>query len=172
MPVSFLVKYFEKVGNAWEICPEIRARVEFRIQNLLDDCPALGTFDVIFCRNVLIYFDEETKRLVLGRVAARLATDGYLVLGAAETTTGLSHDFAAVPEGHHGIFSFTPEAAALVRAREECQTPAPGRGELALRGRAGAGRRAVNATPHRPFPRIDRARHDRQKADGRDKPGH
>ena len=119
LPVSFLVKYFNKVGNAWELSPEIRGKVEFRNQNLLDDCEALGTFDVIFCRNVLIYFDDTTKRAVLARLAARLAPDGYLVLGAAETTTGISHDFAAVPEGHHGIFRFTPEAAAA--AREEAR---------------------------------------------------
>ena len=128
LPVSLLVKYFQKVGNAWEISREIRSKVEFRTQNLLDDCQPLGTFDVIFCRNVLIYFDEATKRLVLGRVAARLAPDGYLVLGAAETTTGISHDFAAVSEGHHGIFRFTPEAAALSRAREEAKRRGAGEG--------------------------------------------
>ena len=65
LPVSLLVKYFNKVGNAWEISPDIRGKVEFRTHNLLDDCEALGTFDVIFCRNVLIYFDEATKRAVL-----------------------------------------------------------------------------------------------------------
>ncbi|MGZ8416829.1 MAG: CheR family methyltransferase [Methyloceanibacter sp.] len=128
LPVSLLVKYFKKVGNAWEVCPEIRGKVEFRTQNLLDDCQALGTFDVIFCRNVLIYFDEATKRLVLSRLAARLAPDGYLVLGAAETTTGISHDFAGVREGCHGIFSFTPEAVALSRAREEAKRQRAGEG--------------------------------------------
>jgi chemotaxis protein methyltransferase CheR len=138
LPVSLLVKYFQKAGNAWELSPRIRELVEFRTQNLLDDCQALGTFDVIFCRNVLIYFDEATKRAVLARLAARLAPDGYLVLGAAETTTGLSHDFAAVPEGHHGIFRLTPEAAALQRAREE-----------ANRRRAGEGEPPSEAMPHR-----------------------
>jgi chemotaxis protein methyltransferase CheR len=128
LPVSLLVKYFRKVGNAWELSPKIRGKVEFQNKNLLDDCQALGTFDVIFCRNVLIYFDEATKRLVLGRVSARLASDGYLVLGAAETTTGISGDFAMVPEGHHGIFSFTPEAAAAVEAREDAKRRRAGEG--------------------------------------------
>ena len=118
LPVSLLLKYFDKVGNAWELSPDIRGKVEFRNQNLLDNCEPLGTFDVIFCRNVLIYFDDATKRAVLARVAERLAPDGYLVLGAAETTTGTSHDFAAVPEGHHGIFRFTPQAAAAKQASE------------------------------------------------------
>lgn len=121
LPVSLLVKYFEKVGNRWELGPEIRGKVEFRNQNLLEDCQALGNFDVIFCRNVLIYFDDATKRAVLARVAERLAPDGYLVLGAAETTTGISYDFAPVPEGHHGIFKFTPQAAVAKQAREDAK---------------------------------------------------
>jgi chemotaxis protein methyltransferase CheR len=129
LPVSLLVKYFAKVGSAWEMSPDIRGKVDFRTHNLLDDGAELGTFDVIFCRNVLIYFDEATKRAVLTRLAARLAPDGYLVLGAAETTTGMSHDFAAVPEGHHGIFQFTPEAAALKRAREEANRRRGGEAE-------------------------------------------
>jgi chemotaxis protein methyltransferase CheR len=117
LPVSLLVKYFDKVGNAWEISPDIRGKVEFRAHNLLDDCQALGTFDVIFCRNVLIYFDDATKRTVLARLASRLAADGYLVLGAAETTTGISNEFMPVPERHHGVFCFTPQAAAAAEAR-------------------------------------------------------
>ncbi len=118
LPVSLLVKYFDKVGSAWEMSAGIRGKVDFRAHNLLDDGAELGTFDVIFCRNVLIYFDDATKRAVLGRLAMRLASDGYLVLGAAETTTSHhSPDFMAVPEHHHGVFCFTPAAAA--RAREE-----------------------------------------------------
>ena len=86
--------------------------VKFRAHNLMLDDPELGTFDVIFCRNVLIYFDDATKRQVLGRLAATLASDGYLVLGASETTTGISRDFVAVPEGQHGVFMLSPEARA------------------------------------------------------------
>jgi chemotaxis protein methyltransferase CheR len=70
LPVSLLVKYFNQVGNAWEISPEIRRKVEFRLHNLLDDSRALGRFDVIFCRNVLIYFDDATKRAVLASIQA------------------------------------------------------------------------------------------------------
>ena len=117
LPVSLLVKYFNKVGNAWEISPEIRRKVEFRVHNLLDDSRALGRFDVIFCRNVLIYFDDATKRAVLASLASRLAPDGYLVLGAAETTTGISGEFMPEPEGQHGVFRFTPEAGAAAEAR-------------------------------------------------------
>jgi chemotaxis protein methyltransferase CheR len=75
---------------------------------------------------VLIYFDEPTKRAVLARLVGQLATDGYFVIGAAETATGLSDDFMGVLERHHGIFRFTPEAAAMMEAREErmCATSA------------------------------------------------
>jgi chemotaxis protein methyltransferase CheR len=117
LPVSLLVEYFRKVDNGWEIKPDIRRRVSFRTHNLLDGCQGLGVFDVIFCRNVLIYVDDSAKCAILARLAAQLAPDGYLVLGAAETTTGLSDEFMAVPERHHGLFRFTPEAAAAAAAR-------------------------------------------------------
>jgi chemotaxis protein methyltransferase CheR len=128
LPVSLLVKHFNKVGNVWEISPDIRGRVEFRPHNLLDGYQELGPFDVIFCRNVLIYFDDATKRAVLAGLAWRLSADGYLVLGAAETTTGLSDEFVAVPERHHGVFRFTPEAAAAAEAR--CRKAGVGASEL------------------------------------------
>jgi chemotaxis protein methyltransferase CheR len=112
LSVSRLVTFFQKVGKGWQIKPEIRSQVVFREHNLLDDCQGLGRFDVILCRNVLIYFDESLKRAVLGRLAEQLATDGYLVLGSAETTSGLSPDFMPVPENCHGIFNFTPAAVA------------------------------------------------------------
>ncbi|HZP08807.1 CheR family methyltransferase [Methyloceanibacter sp.] len=117
LPVSLLVKYFKKIEKGWEIRADIRRRVAFATHNLLHDCRELGRFDIIFCRNVLLYLDDEVKRAVLARLAAQLAPDGYLVLGAAETTTGASLDFAPVPERHHGIFCFTPAA----RAREEAR---------------------------------------------------
>jgi len=119
LPVSLLVKYFSKVERGWEISADIRPKVAFVAHNLLQDCTALGRFDIIFCRNVLIYFDDATKREVLCRLAAQLAPDGYLVLGSAETATSHSSDFVAVPEHLRGVFCFTPEAASTARAREE-----------------------------------------------------
>jgi chemotaxis protein methyltransferase CheR len=121
LPVSLLVKHFSKIGRGWEIRPNIRAKVTFQTHNLLQDCTALGRFDVIFCRNVLIYFDDATKRQVLSRLAAQLAPDGYLVLGAPETPTSHSSEFRVVPENHHGVFCFTPMAALAARAREEAE---------------------------------------------------
>jgi len=93
LPVSNLVKYFDKVGTGWQVKQGLRDRVVFQEHNLLNDCQKLGRFDIIFCRNVLIYFNERLKSAVLSRLAGQLAMDGYLVLGAAETTSGMSPDF-------------------------------------------------------------------------------
>ena len=93
LPIQLLMKYFKQAGEVWEINPEIRAMVQFRQLNLLQDFSQLGSFDLIFCRNVLIYFDQPTKSAIFGRLAQRLESDGYLALGAAETVVGLTEAF-------------------------------------------------------------------------------
>jgi chemotaxis protein methyltransferase CheR len=93
LPIQMLVKHFTQTGDTWQISPEIRAMVQYRPLNLLADFSHLGTFDVVFCRNVLIYFDQETKIGVLNRIAKLLTPDGFLVLGAAETVVGLTDAF-------------------------------------------------------------------------------
>ena len=98
LPIQQLVKYFTQVGEAWQIAPEIRAMVSFRQLNLLQDFGHLGSFDLIFCRNVLIYFDQPTKIGVLDRLARVIESDGFLVLGAAETVVGLTGVFKPMPD--------------------------------------------------------------------------
>ena len=98
LPIQLLIKYFSKVGDMWQIAPELRAMVKFKQLNLLSDFSSLGTFDLIFCRNVLIYFDQDTKTSVLNRLARVTAADGYLILGAAETVVGLTDSFRTVAE--------------------------------------------------------------------------
>ncbi|MBI5128924.1 MAG: protein-glutamate O-methyltransferase CheR [Rhodopseudomonas palustris] len=93
LPIQLLVKYFKQTGELWEISPELRAMIQHRQFNLLQDYTQLGTFDVIFCRNVLIYFDQPTKISIFERLAKRLEPDGYLALGAAETVVGLTEAF-------------------------------------------------------------------------------
>jgi len=93
LPIQLLVKYFAQVGETWQIAPEIRAMVQFRPLNLLNDFSPLGTFDLIFCRNVLIYFEQETKIAVLNRLVRQMPDDGFLSLGAAETVVGLTDAF-------------------------------------------------------------------------------
>jgi chemotaxis protein methyltransferase CheR len=98
LPIQMLVKYFTQFGEMWQIAPEIRAMVQFRPFNLLQECVQLGHFDVVFCRNVLIYFDQSTKVDVLERIARVIVPDGYLVLGAAETVVGLTSSFRPIPD--------------------------------------------------------------------------
>jgi len=93
LPVQLLVRFFEQSGESWQLAPELRGMVQFRSLNLLNDFSALSTFDVVFCRNVLIYFDQDTKVAVLNRIARQMPDDGYLVLGAAETVIGLTDAF-------------------------------------------------------------------------------
>ena len=93
LPIQSLVKFFSQVGDSWQIAPEIRGMVQFRPLNLLNDFSSLGSFDIVFCRNVLIYFDQDTKIGVLNRIARQMPQDGYLILGAAETVVGLTEAF-------------------------------------------------------------------------------
>ena len=98
LPIRLLLKYFNQVGDAWQIAPDIRAMVQYRPLNLLGDFSHLGMFDVVFCRNVLIYFDQATKTAVLERIARVTDRSGYLVLGAAETVVGLTDSFKPLPD--------------------------------------------------------------------------
>jgi chemotaxis protein methyltransferase CheR len=98
LPIQLLVKYFAQVGDCWQLSPEIRAMVQFRPFNLLNDFGPLGKFDLVFCRNVLIYFDQESKVGVFDRLVRQIEPDGYLVLGAAETVVGLTERFRPHPD--------------------------------------------------------------------------
>ena len=98
LPIQLLVKYFKQIGELWQISADIRAMVQHRQLNLLHDFSQLGTFDVIFCRNVLIYFDQDTKVNVFGRLARSMEADGFLALGAAETVVGLTDVFKPFPD--------------------------------------------------------------------------
>jgi chemotaxis protein methyltransferase CheR len=98
LPIQLLVKHFVQTGELWQLNADIRSMVQFRQLNLLQDFSHLGTFDIIFCRNVLIYFDQDTKTNVFGRLAQRIESDGYLMLGAAETVVGLTEAFKPYPD--------------------------------------------------------------------------
>jgi chemotaxis protein methyltransferase CheR len=104
LPVQLLIKYFIQQGDTWQISPEIRAMVQYRPFNLLNDFTALGNFDVVFCRNVLICFDQQTKIDILHRTAKLMPPDGYLVLGAAETVVGLTEAFKPLTD-RRGVYA-------------------------------------------------------------------
>lgn len=99
LPIQLLLKYFKPEGDKWRIAERIRNMVELKPHNLLEPSEHLGQFDVIFCRNVLIYFDVPTKAKVMAALAQRLAPDGAFILGAAETVIGITTTI--VPDKQH-----------------------------------------------------------------------
>jgi chemotaxis protein methyltransferase CheR len=106
LPIQMLVKYFKQQGDKWQIAPEIRAMVQYKNWNLLHDFGALDGFDVVFCRNVLIYFDQKTKGTILDRIAKTMSADGLLYLGGAETVLGVTDKFQPMA-GQRVIYQLT-----------------------------------------------------------------
>ena len=105
LPVQMLMRYFRKEDTGWRISDALRGMVQFREWNLLGDLRPLGQFDVVFCRNVLIYFDQPTKARVLDAIARQMPADGLLYLGGAETVLGITSRFAPLPaeRGVYGV---------------------------------------------------------------------
>ena len=113
LPIQMLVKYFTQIGELWQLNPDIRAMVQHRQLNLLQDFSHLGKFDVIFCRNVLIYFDQDTKAAIFEHLARMIEPDGVLTLGAAESVVGISEAFKPYLD-RRGLYR--PNAEGSVRA--------------------------------------------------------
>ncbi|WP_414473366.1 CheR family methyltransferase [Microvirga sp. M2] len=115
LPIRLLVKYFTQKGEQWQIAPEIRSMVDFRYLNLIEDFSRLGPFDIVYCRNVLIYFDAPTKAQVLRRIAQAMAPDGSLVLGASETILGIT-DALSLDPAYRGLYSKSPSTGPASRS--------------------------------------------------------
>lgn len=111
LPIQMLVKYFRQIGDMWQINADVRAMVQYKQLNLLQDLSHLGIFDVIFCRNVLIYFDQDTKVSIFKRLVQAMPNDGFLALGAAETVVGLTDVFRPVAD-RRGLYAPNPVRAA------------------------------------------------------------
>lgn len=119
LPITLLVKYFTQNGDRWQINQQIRDMAQFKELNLLGDYGALGSFDIVFLRNVLIYFDPPTKTKVLDSVSKLMQPDGVLYLGGAETVLGITDKFKPL-ENQRGLYTlqnlaaahYTPKAAA------------------------------------------------------------
>jgi chemotaxis protein methyltransferase CheR len=107
LPIQLLMKYFTQVGDVWQLNADVRAMVQYRQLNLLQDFSHLGTFDVIFCRNVLIYFDQDTKAVIFERMAKGLEADGTLLLGAAESVVGITDAFRPISD-RRGLYQLNP----------------------------------------------------------------
>jgi chemotaxis protein methyltransferase CheR len=113
LPIQMLVKHFRKEAAGWRVAETIRRMVDFREWNLLTDLRGLGRFDIVFCRNVLIYFDPPTKARVLDAIAALMPADGLLYLGGAETVLGITSRLAPIANarGVYGLSSVTAAVA-------------------------------------------------------------
>jgi chemotaxis protein methyltransferase CheR len=104
LPAPMLLKHFEKQGLVWQIKPLLRSSIEFRKLNLIDNWPPMPKMDVVFLRNVLIYFDVETKRKILGEVRKLLNPDGFLFLGAAEMPMSIDNAFERIDYPRSGCY--------------------------------------------------------------------
>lgn len=112
LPMQTLVRHFTKYGAGWRISEGLRAMARFQHWNLLADLHPLGRFDIVFCRNVLIYLDSPTKARVLEAIARQMAPDGFLYLGGAETVIGITECFAPLP-GERGVYGLAGATAAM-----------------------------------------------------------
>lgn len=110
LPIQYLMKHFTQIGETWQLKDDIKSMVKFSTFNLLDDMSRMGQFDVIFCRNVLIYFDEKTKGGILGKMDKQLEKDGFLLLGGAETVLGITDKFIPMPD-KRGLYVKNPALA-------------------------------------------------------------
>ena len=111
LPIQLLVRYFTQMGELWQLVPEIRSMVQHRHLNLLQDFAQLGKFDLIFIRNVLIYFDQETKASMFERLLKVIEPDGMLMLGAAESVVGVTDAFRPCPN-RRGLYQPNPQRGA------------------------------------------------------------
>jgi chemotaxis protein methyltransferase CheR len=116
LPIQMMVKHFKQAGELWQVNADLRAMVQHRQLNLLHDFSQLGLFDVIFCRNVLIYFDQDSKIRIFKRLAKAVEPDGFVVLGAAETVVGLTDVFKPCPE-RRGVYRLSGAPEMLSNAR-------------------------------------------------------
>lgn len=110
LPAPMLIKWFAKDGLDWKVKDEMRRMIEFKELNLLENWPISGGLDIIFIRNVLIYFDVETKKQILGKCRRLLRPDGFLFLGGAETTLNIDDAFVRVDYDKGGCYRLKPGA--------------------------------------------------------------
>lgn len=96
--ITQMIRWFEETDNGWRAVEPLRRNVRFQVQNLLEPPPHPGTFDIVLCRNVLLYLNSERRAQVFDRIANAMAPDGWLMMGAGETVIGQTRRFEADPE--------------------------------------------------------------------------
>lgn len=125
LPVTLLVKYFQQIAaDKWQVKDNIRSMVQYKTLNLLTDFGPVGVFDIVYCRNVLIYFDQPTKSKVLDAIANVMAPDAALFLGGAETVLGITNRFKPM-DNERGLYVMAGSAPAAAAA-----SPSPVAGKV------------------------------------------
>src|SRR3712207_6361720 len=104
LPAAMLVRHFARAGNEWQVSPDLRRMAAACECNLAAPLPRMGPIDVVYLRNVLIYFEQPSKQAILRRVRALMRTDGWLFLGAAETTLGVDGTWERVVVGRNSAY--------------------------------------------------------------------
>jgi chemotaxis protein methyltransferase CheR len=104
LPASFLVKYFHRTGLHWQVSDTVRQMVHFETIDLRKSMRTRGPFDLVFCRNVMIYFDNETKRSIMREIHSTLFRGGWLLLGGAETAPSLEERFDREAVGNVTVY--------------------------------------------------------------------
>lgn len=111
LPVQLLMKYFEQCEQGWKIKPEAGVGIQWKQLNLLEDFRHLSMFDIVFCRNVLIYFKPELKKNILNRISDQMNSSGVLLLGAAETVLGISDNYSKMAGCQSAIYKLAGKGA-------------------------------------------------------------
>jgi len=124
LPIQLLLKHFRQEGDKWRLSERIRNMITLKQHNLLESNHQLGQFDIIFCRNVLIYFDLPTKARVMAALSQRLAQNGAFILGAAETVIGITTTLVPDPQ-HRGIYRDASSSVAPARPPAFPASPQP-----------------------------------------------
>ncbi|MCF6378408.1 protein-glutamate O-methyltransferase CheR [Nocardioides KLBMP 9356] len=127
LPAPLMVKHFQRVGTQWQVSDQLRSMVRAQVLNLAAPLPLMPVFDLVFLRNVLIYFDQPTKRSVLGRVRKAMSPEGYLFLGGAETTLGIDESWHRTPVGRLTLNRPGPPATAATGAAPAAPAAPPPR---------------------------------------------
>ena len=112
LPVTQMIRWFDEIGaGQWQIAEALRRSVRFEVANILDQPPRPGKFDIILCRNLLLYFAPDMRRLAFNRLSQSIAADGALMLGAGETVLGQTERFVSDPD-NRGLYIPVPDRAA------------------------------------------------------------
>lgn len=137
LPAQYMTRFFDQIGSEWKVRPEVRRWIQFKRLNLLTGFSSFGPFDIIFCRNLLIYFDSASKKKVLEGMAASLAPNGALFLGGGETPLGITDQLVRI-ERDRGVYYRRNEAT--LSPPPPIRRPGRERGENDQKDKSGAER--------------------------------